>query len=326
MHILMIKHTTSGRWQFGIFLSLITVFLWGVTPIAIKVILEDMGPYTIAWYRFLLSALLMSMWIFQKQGIPNLTIFRGSVIWLTLLATLGLCANFAFFMIGLNYLPPSTAAVVIQLAPMFLLFGSVFVFKEKFNIFQFLGFLVLVIGLTLFFNMKIDYLLSGFSTYSLGILLIIFAAILWAVYALSQKQLLNSFPSATILLFIYIGCFLIFTPFAKPVEIIQLSFIKLLLLIFTGVNTIVAYGCFSEALNHLEASRVSMIMAIIPIITIGSMKIMSFIFPGLIETEPLNFLSLIGASMVVSGSMTSSISRIHKDRYSIPLRNKHVSN
>ncbi|MBW1847549.1 MAG: DMT family transporter [Deltaproteobacteria bacterium] len=305
----MIKHTTTGRWKLGIFLSLITVFFWGVAPIALKIVLEDMGPFTIAWYRFLFSAALIGVWIFKKQHFPALTIFRGSFLWLMMLAIFGLGANYAFFMIGLNYLPPSTAAVVIQLAPMFLLFGSILFFKESFRLSQSIGFFILVFGLILFFNTRFAFLLSGFSTYASGIVLVVCAAILWAVYALAQKQLLTKLPSATILLFIYIGCFIILTPFSKPAEILKISFIQLLLLIFTGLNTIFAYGSFSEALNHLEASRVSMTMAIIPLITIGSMKIFSILFPGLIESEPLNLLSVVGAFMVVLGSMASSLSR-----------------
>ncbi|MCJ7772943.1 MAG: DMT family transporter [Desulfobacterales bacterium] len=305
----MIKHTTTGRWQLGILLSLITAVLWGVTPIAIKVVLEDMDPYTIAWYRFLVSAVLIGIWIFRKHGMPSLSIFRGSVLWLTFLAIVGLAANYGFFMIGLNYLHPSTAAVVIQLAPMFLLFGSLLFFKEKFSIFQFIGFFIIVIGLTLFFNMRIAYLLSGFSTYTLGIIFIVCAAILWAVYALAQKQLLISIPSGTILLFIYSGCFILFTPFSRPTHIFHLGFIQLLLLIFICFNTLLAYGSFSEALTHLEASRVSTLLAIIPLITICSMKIISLVLPGFIESEPLNFLSVMGAVMVVFGSMTSSLLR-----------------
>jgi drug/metabolite transporter (DMT)-like permease len=302
-------HKTTGRWKFGLLLSLITAFLWGVTPIAIKVVLEEMDPYTISWYRFLFSAILISIWIYRRHGIPDLTIFRGSVIWLTILAIIGLATNYAFFMIGLNYLPPSTVTVVIQLAPMFLLFGSLLVFKEKFSVYQCIGFIILAVGLILFFNMRLNFLLSGFSSYALGIVFIVLAAITWAVYALAQKQLLVSFPSEIIMLFIYSGCFILFTPFSKPTLIFHLGFIKLLLLIFACFTTVLAYGSFSEALNHLEASRISTVLAILPLITIVSMKAILIIFPECIEAEPLNLLSVTGAFMVVFGSMTSSLIR-----------------
>jgi drug/metabolite transporter (DMT)-like permease len=304
----MIKHTTTGRWKFGLFLSFITVFLWGVTPIAIKVILEEMDPFTIAWYRFLVSGIVIGIWIYRRYGVPDFTIFRGSVIWLTILAIIGLALNYAFFMMGLNYIPPSTVAVVIQLAPIFLLFGSLLVFKESYSLYQFIGFLILIIGLLLFFNMRIHFL-SGFSSYAFGVILIVLAAIVWAFYALAQKQLLISFPSEIIMLFIYTGCLIIFTPFSKPFQIFHLSFLHVLLLIFACFNTVLAYGSFSEALNHLEASRVSTVLAMLPLITIVSMKILLLIFPNFVETEPLNLLSIMGAFIVVIGSMTSTLSR-----------------
>jgi len=305
----MIKHTTTGRWKLGLLLSLITATLWAVTPIAIKVVLKEMDPFTIAWYRFFVSAILIGVWIYRRYGMPDFTIFRGSVIWLTILATIGLALNYAFFMVGLNYIPPSTVAVVIQLAPIFLLFGSLFVFKETFSVYQCVGFIILVIGLLLFFNKRIHFLASGFSSYAIGVVLIILAAIVWAFYALAQKQLLISFPSEIIMLFIYSGCLIIFTPFSKPHQIFHLNFLHLLLLIFACFNTVLAYGSFSEALNHLEASRVSTVLAIIPLITIVSVKILLLIFPNFIESEPLNLLSVTGAFIVVIGSMTSTLSR-----------------
>jgi len=308
----MIRHTTTGHWKFGVFLSLITAALWGITPIAIKVVLEEMDPYTIAWYRFLFSSLFVGIWILKKNKIRDLSVFRGSVVWLTILAIVGLSLNYAFFMIGLNYIPPSTAAVVIQLAPMFFLFGSLLFFKESFSIYQCIGFAVLVIGLTCFFNMRLTYLVSGFSGYAFGVLLIICAAIFWVFYALAQKQLLLSLPSEVILLFIYAGCCLMFTTVSHPFQIFHLNYIQLLLLLFTCLNTFLAYGSFSEALNHLEASRVSTVLSIIPLITIASMACISYFLPGRIETEPLNLISLIGAVLVVVGSMISTLIRFNR--------------
>jgi len=305
----MMKHITTGRWKLGLLLSFVTAFLWGITPIAIKIVLEDMDPYTIAWYRFFVSAICVGIWIFRKHGIPDIRIFRGPVLWLTLMATMGLGANYAFFMVGLNYIPPSTAAVVIQLAPVFLLLGSIFIFKESFGLYQFLGFFILLIGLICFFNMRSSFLLSGFSSYAMGVLLIVCAAIVWAVYALAQKQLLISLPSEIVLLFVYTGCVILFTPFSNPGKIIHLKYLHLLLLIFICFNTFVAYGSFSESLNHLEASRVSMVLAIIPLITIGSMTVISFMFPGRMDVEPLNIISIIGGILVVFGSMVGSLFR-----------------
>ena len=82
--------------------------------------------------------------------------------------------------------------------------------------------------------------------------------------------------------------------------------LTIFLLIFCGMNTLIAYGSFSEALAHTEASRVSAIMALTPIIT--STIVQLFPMEG-VQTEPLYVLTLVGAIMVVVGSIVVAIAR-----------------
>ena len=44
-------HVSSGRWQFGLFLSLVTAVLWGILPIKLKEVLKVMDPSPgFAWW------------------------------------------------------------------------------------------------------------------------------------------------------------------------------------------------------------------------------------------------------------------------------------
>jgi len=102
---------------------------------------------------------------------------------------------------------------------------------------------------------------------------------------------------------------LFFMPFSHPERVFVLEPLQAALLFISGLITVTAFGSFSEAIDHLEISRISTVLACIPLITIGSMKIISGLIPGFIESEPLNLLSIAGALLVVSGSMQSSLSR-----------------
>ena len=42
-------HTTSGQWGFGLLLGFLTALQWGGLPIALKVVLDGMDPYTVTW-------------------------------------------------------------------------------------------------------------------------------------------------------------------------------------------------------------------------------------------------------------------------------------
>jgi len=304
-------HKTTGRWRLGLALSLFTAFLWGILPIALKGLLDYMDAYTITWYRFLIASALLFVFVFPKKGLPSVNKLRISVLFLLITAGLGLAGNYILYVLGLDHLSPSTATVVIQLAPIFLLFGSLAIFKEHFSFIQWAGLAILITGLLFFFNDRLNELLSKLNSYTLGVFLILSSAAVWAIYAMAQKQLLKTFPSGTIMLFVYLTGSVLFFPSAHPARLSQLDGMGLFLLGFCGVNTLLAYGSFAEALDHWEASRVSAVLAVIPLITMAGMKLSSAVFPGFIGPEALNTLSVMGAFLVVAGSMLCALGRVH---------------
>lgn len=303
-------HTTSGRWILGLTLSIITTVLWAILPIMLKSLIATMDGFTITWYRLIVSAPPLVIYILVRKKYSPLRKLK-IVIYLSLLITATMLTfNWVTYVLSLKYLSPSTATVVIQLAPVFMLFGSVLIFKERFTGAQWSGFSFVIVGLILFFNDRLgDILVLELNGYLLGVLLVIVAALLWAVYALFQKQLLRYFTSEEIMAVIYFCGILILLPLADPVSIKHLDKVGIFILVLCGLNTLVAYGAFAESLDHWEASRISMVLATIPIITIVFVKWSSMLFPGFIQEEHFNMLSIFGAVLVVIGSMVCSLSR-----------------
>jgi len=302
-------HRTTGRWKLGLLLSLITAFFWGLLPIALKSLLEGMDPYTITWYRFLSATIVLGIYLHTKGSLLTFERPRGRIFALFLVAILGLCGNYILYLIGLDFISPNPAQVVIQVAPVFLLIGGIFFFQERFDPRQWLGYGILIIGLLLFFNQRLHELFIEPGDYTLGVLFVIAAAVCWAGYALAQKQLLTGYSSGFIMFIIYLGGFVLFSPASRPGTIFELTSSQVILLAFCALNSIIAYGCFAETLNHLEASRVSAVLAIIPLLTVSFMEISVRVFPDFENPDPLNAISVLGALMVVSGSMVSSLSR-----------------
>ena len=87
-------HQPSGRWQLGLGLSLLTVCLWGLLPIALKIMLKEMDAYTICWYRFLTSASLLGLYLAARKQLPDLRHHRSNVYGLLVLVILGLAGNY----------------------------------------------------------------------------------------------------------------------------------------------------------------------------------------------------------------------------------------
>jgi drug/metabolite transporter (DMT)-like permease len=76
-----------------------------------------------------------------------------------------------------------------------------------------------------------------------------------------------------------------------------------------GLNTVIAYGSFSEALNHWEASRISATFTIVPLLTMGFVYLLSFYPIVEVATEPMDFWVIVGAILVVIGAALASLAR-----------------
>ena len=48
-------HQASGRWKLGLLLALVTAACWATLPVALKITLEQVDPYTLTWFRFVLA-------------------------------------------------------------------------------------------------------------------------------------------------------------------------------------------------------------------------------------------------------------------------------
>ena len=301
MHNPTVKHTT------GFFLSLIAAMLWGMLPIALKELLAGMDAITIVWYRFFVAGVVLFAWLAIQRKLPQVLRQAAQIKWFLLFAATGLCINYFLFSYSLNFVNGETSEAVIQLTTLFLILGGVFVYKEPFFAVQKVGTALIIGGLLLFFNNRLTGLLSLENRETIGVIIVIFGAIAWTVYALLQKQLLNSFSSVQILFLIYAFSMLVLLPFISPLSLFELTLVQILMLLFCCLNTLVAYGCFAEALNCWDASKVSAVLALAPLFTIGSLKLVVFFQPDYAFSDRLSMLSLFGAFLLVVGSALTAL-------------------
>ncbi len=300
----------SGQWKLGFTLALTTACLWGILPIALKGVMVTLDPITTTFFRFALAAVLLTPYIiFRTKGssAQNPKRFRSVKLLLQLLAAgLLLTGNYGLYILGLERSTAEATQLMIQVAPMLLLLSGLWVFGERFSRTQWLGFATFFGGLLMFFYPHFYGLFIAMNDYGLGVLMVLLAAVLWTGYAILQKFLLREFSSQeTMLVFYWIGA-LAFLPFTDFTSLPQLSNLQWWLLLFCGLNTLIAYGSFAEAMVHIEASKVSTILALTPLITF--ITVHTIPFSGL-AVEPLGPLSISGAILVVVGSMVTALNK-----------------
>ncbi|MFK0087825.1 DMT family transporter [Pseudomonas sp. NPDC090755] len=300
-------HISSGRWVYGLSLSLLTALLWGILPIKLKQVLQVMDPITVTWFRLLVSGGLLLAWLAASKRLPSFKPLGRKGWGLVALATFGLVGNYVLYLVGLKLLSPGTAQLVVQMGPVLLLVASVFLFKERFSLGQGVGLVILLLGFGLFFNQRLEELLTSLSVYTTGVLTILLATTIWVFYALSQKQLLTVWNSMQVMMVIYLCCAVLLTPWVHPLEALQLSPLQGWLLLACCLNTLVAYGAFAEALAHWEASRVSATLAITPLVTFVAVALAAWFWPDYVHAEQINSLGYVGAMVVVLGSALTAL-------------------
>lgn len=290
----------------GFIFALITAMAWGSLPIALKQVLSIMNSQTIIFYRFWVAGIILLIILVLRNKLPKRQQLNQYYMLLTLIGIIGLAGNFFLFNSSLNYIEPAIAQIFIHLSSFAMLICGVFVFKEKLGLHQKIGLVILIIGLGLFFNDRFSLLLS-FNAYAIGILGSISAALVWVAYGMAQKLMLRNFTAPQILLMMYLGCAIIFTPFAQPLQVSSLTGITLLCFIYCCLNTLIGYGAYAEALNRWEVSKVSVVITLVPLFTIAFSHLLHEMLPAYFANPHLNMMSYIGAIVVVLGAMLSAI-------------------
>lgn len=299
----MALHQPTGRSRLGFALAATTMLLWGTLPLALKLALHSLDAVTITWFRFGVASLVLVAWLGWRGQLPALAGLGRSGWGLLAIAVLGLAANFLAFLVGLDLTTPANAQVLIQLAPMLLGLGGIVVFGERYERLQWLGLGALLLGLLVFFSSQLRAATVGADRYLLGSGILGVAAVTWAGYGLAQKQLLRALSSQPLMLLIYVGCFLCFSVGAHPGALRALGRVEVGVLLYCAANTLVAYGAFAAALNHWEASRVSAVLALTPLATLGFSVLAEELWPAVFHAESISWTSLAGAATVVAGSL-----------------------
>lgn len=299
----------SSNWRLGLGFSLVTAIMWGGLPIALKLVLGEMDTITVTWFRFSVSAAIALLWYGRRSVAAMKRLFSPPLRPLTLLATVGLLANYILYLVGLDKTTAEAAQILIQLAPLLLLLGSVFLFREPFSGPQWLGVGAVAVGLLLFFHHRLRALANLDDDYLLGLLMLVLAAVSWAVYGLAQKRLLRHVNASDLLLLLYLAGSLCFLPGASPAQVMRLDDLGLAMLVFASLNTIIAYGSFGLAMTHWEASRVSAVITLAPLLTLLFVVSINALRAGFMAAEPMDWLNWAGATLVVGGSILAALGR-----------------
>jgi drug/metabolite transporter (DMT)-like permease len=287
----------------GILYASITALLWSVLAIVMKVSLTNLSPSDITWFRFCMAFSVLFIYYLVKQ--PGALAILQKPPRTLILATLCLAANYYGFIEGVNLTSPSVAQIFIQLGPVLLAVAGFILFRERISWRQTGGLFMVLAGLSIFYYDQLHHALLRKLDLQTGIVWIIIAAITWAAYSILLKRLVTRYHPMELNLVVFGLPVILYAPFVHFSHFLGIGTMGWLILLFMGMNTLVAYGLLSLALKHLEANRISVILILNPILTFVFMACIALAGAQWIQHEKFTMVTLLGALTVLAGAILS---------------------
>lgn len=201
--------------------------------------------------KSLLKIKLKDLWIFICAGIFSML-------------GLNLCYNFA-----INELTLSLSAVLLSLAPIFVLILASILFKEKLTLQKTVCAILALIGCILSSGVLEE--VGAMKWTTIGIIIGTLGAFFYGTYSIFSKiAMLKGYHSFTVTIYslISVGIALLpFTDWLKVWEIIQIDPAPMsgFLLLHSLLTSVLPYICFTVALNYVEAGKVAILASGEPI-------------------------------------------------------------
>jgi drug/metabolite transporter (DMT)-like permease len=299
----------------GVLYAITTAVLWGVLAIVLKVSLTGLSPADITWFRFFLAFLVLSAYYFIKKPY-YFRIFKRPPP-LLIIATVFLAVNYYGFIEGVNLTTPSIAQVFIQLGPVLLAVSGFVFFHEKVNRRQIVGLLLVVVGLIVFYKEQLQVVVSDRTTWKIGILWVLTGAVGWAGYSILLKILVLKHPPMQLNLVIFGLPVLLYLPFINLNHFAGIGFTGWMILLFLGLNTLIAYGLLSLAIQYIEANKVSVILVLNPLLTFALMAIISYSGATWIKPEHYTLVTIIGTLIVLAGAIITIFRKIRPGKSTV---------
>ncbi|SHH71060.1 DMT family transporter [Clostridium grantii] len=276
----------------GYVMALTAIFIWGTTFISTKIILKDLTPVEILFYRFLIAYFALMIIYPKFHKIKSL---KEELLFLSL----GLSGVTLYFLVentALQYTLASNVGLLLSTAPIFTaLLAHFFTHDEKFNKNFLVGFIVAMVGIFLvLFNGKYILKLNP-----IGDLLALSAAIFWALYSILLKKICKEYSHIYVVRKTFFYGLITVVPLAlilgadfKSINGISLNLGLNILFLGLGASAL-CFVFWNNAVSILGAVKSSNFIYLIPFITM--------ITSSIILHETVNLIMIVGCIFILVG-------------------------
>ena len=235
------------------------ILCWAYSPIGVHIGLHSYSPGQLALLRFLIASLFMGgVALVMGIGRPRLR----DVPWLLVLGFFGVFLHHTSLNYGQQWVTAAASSVLAQSAPLFSVLIAFLCLKERVSAWRWgcvllglLGVLVVIWG---------D---QGLGEIDPRGLLILLAAVSWSVYFALQKHYAHRYSPLTMACYmVWAGTLMLCVNLpGLPAAVVQAPFSENVAVLVLGIfPSALAYLAWGYVLKHVEVSRASVAMYLIP--------------------------------------------------------------
>lgn len=271
---------------------LLTVVLWGISFISIKVAVSEVPPITMALIRFTIAAVILLAII--KKLEPAARLQEGDFFKMLLAGCLGITIYFYFENTGVKLTTASSASLITSIIPIIAIIMDVLIFKTRISAIRLLGVFIAVAG-TYFVvtaNGQLDFTSTAFK----GNLFMIGAMLSWIFYTMINKSFKNKYSG----LFLTAYQTMIGTLLLMPLSFLEyrqwqiFSFKAFGNILFLAVCcSALCYFLYLYALNKLDVTITTLYLNLVPVVGVIS--------GYLILKETILPIQLLGGIIIIAG-------------------------
>ncbi|MBL3756598.1 DMT family transporter [Bacillus cereus] len=277
--------------------------IWGGMYVVSKYVLNFIPPLTLVWLRFIIAfvVLYMILKITEKKQKKTVTIRKKDWLLFAWIGFIGYFISITCQFIGTKLSDAHTGSLVTSATPAFMVIFAAIILKEKLTARRLLSTIIATIGVIIVIGWDIE-----IGSYFIGTIILVGAAITWALLSIYVKIASARFSSLVITTYAIFFSLFFITPFmiwefqSNPIEHMNL-YVVLGVLYLGIVSTAGAFFLWNKGLELMDASIGSLFFFFQPIV--------GALLGWLLLNETLNSNFFIGGILIICSVFITTFER-----------------
>jgi drug/metabolite transporter (DMT)-like permease len=278
-----------------ILMMILAVVSWAFAFPFIKIGLRELSFINLTIMRFfIVCCTFILILIFQKKRFSKLQ--KRDIFPIFIIGFLGVMIYHIGLNYGEQYVSPGAASLIIATIPIQIVVLAFIFLKEKIGFIKIIGVIISLTGVLIISiwgkketSLEVEYIY--------GIIAIIIAAIMGAIYTIAGKKYLDRYSGLSLTVYAILLGSIGLIPFINTSlfeQVSKMSFNGWFAILFLGIfSTVIGYVIWYVALRLKTASEISIYLYVIPVL--------STIFSYFIFKEEITFMFILGGILVITG-------------------------